>query len=256
MLWHGRRSRALALGATTLVVGALVGTGLAQQAQQSKRDAATKQATNPAPTRLLSPVIIGTVDFNVVLSEYQKFKFLMGELKEKAMEKEAELARIEQQGRAAAEKMAKFERDSQEYRKYDADVNKLGIEFEAAKTQAGKDLDLRQRQILIQVNSEIQQITAYVAKQHDMTMVIKKTRPSSPSDDAVMRDLAAKSMMAQAVVYADSKYDITSEVVEWLNKQYAVSLKERDARSAAAKSAPPTTKTSAATSGAPGRTNR
>ncbi len=151
------------------------------------------------------------------MNNYKKVKVLLGEIKEYAIAKDAEMGQIIAKGRATTEKRDKFTPDNADYRRLDAEVRRLTIEAQALEEDTRKDFQRRSFEMEIQIYREIQMIAEWVAQRHDLTMVVKVVKGQVSSKDIN----AARQQIIGSILYSDARYDITDEVTSVLNQSYA-----------------------------------
>src|SRR5262249_26438152 len=213
-----------AVGLALAGVGAL---GLKASAQQgadtsvrkaavgSQAGAAAARTPNQAPPAVV-PAVFGTVDVEAVFKSYDKVKFQQEEFKAAAMAKHNELAKIQAEAQEEMNKLPKMTPGSVDAKKIEDRITTLKAQLEAGREQAQRDFALRQAEMLATLYKEVQEMVAAMAKYRGMTYVVQvSNEPVSGSNpDSVM------AAMAKTVVYADSRNDITRDVIHNLNARY------------------------------------
>jgi len=207
-------SRAMAiLGLGTVGLGLLVGSSLGQQQDTGvRRTASPGVATPSAP---IAPVI-GTVDMDAVFKSYEKVKVSSEEFKAAALARKADLQKIQLEAQQETEILAKLQPGTEDFKKHENKVTQLKAQFEAGRELAERDFAGREAEAMATLYKEVQAMVARVAQWRKMTYVVKvSNQPISGSNpNSVM------AAMANTMVYADSRNDITNDVVYNLNRMY------------------------------------
>lgn len=207
----------MGMGLLAAACGPLASQGWAQaQAQQAdggvRRTAGTSTSTPTAP---VSPVI-GTIDMDAVFKNYEKVKVSSEEFKAAAQARKAELMKIQAEAQQVAELLAKMSQGTEDYKKHENRVTELKARFEAGRESAERDFASREAEAMATLYKEIQAMVARVAQWRKMTYIVKvSNQPISGSNpNSVM------AAMANTMVYADPRNDITNDVVYNLNRMY------------------------------------
>ena len=207
-------SRAMAiLGLGTVGFGLLVGSSLGQQQDTSVRRTASPNAAAPSiPT---TPVI-GTVDMDAVFKNYEKVKVSSEEFKAAALARKADLQKIQVEAQQEAEILAKLQPGTEDFKKHENKVTQLKAQFEAGRELAERDFAGREAEAMATLYKEVQAMVARVAQWRKINYVVKvSNQPISGSNpNSVM------AAMANTMIYADSRTDITNDVVYNLNRMY------------------------------------
>src|SRR5208337_4084768 len=207
-------SRAIvAVGLSAVGLALLVGPSLAQQ-----QDAGVRRTASPstaAPAAPISPVI-GTIDMDAVFKNYEKVKVSSEEFKSAALARKAELQKIQVEAGQEAEILAKLTPGTEDFKKHENKVTELKARFEAGREQAERDFAGREAEAMATLYKEVQAMVARVAQWKKMTFVVKvSNQPIAGSNpNSVM------AAMANTMVYADPRNDITNDVVYNLNRMY------------------------------------
>ena len=93
----------------------------------------------------------------------------------------------------------------------------LKVKLDSTKESAEREFKQRFSNLMISSYREIDEMTRLVAKSHQLTVVYKYIQ--QPSDKS--NQMALKSWISQEIIYADPRYDVTSEVSTYLNNKYA-----------------------------------
>jgi outer membrane protein len=200
-------------GLCTVGIALLVGPSLGQQQDGGVRR--TASTSTSAPSAPVSPVI-GTIDMDAVFKNYEKVKVSSEEFKAAAQARKAELVKIQGEAQQEAEMLAKLTPGTEDFKKHENKVTQLKAQFEAGREQAERDFAAREAEAMATLYKEIQAMVARVAVWRKMTYIVKvSNQPISGSNpNSVM------AAMANTVVYADSRNDITNDVVYNLNRMY------------------------------------
>jgi outer membrane protein len=234
----------LAIGLSTVGLGLLVGPSLGQQAQ----DGGVRRTANTTPAAPAVPVppVIGTIDMDAVFKNYDKVKVSSEEFKAAALARKADLQKIQQEAQQEGEILAKLTPGTEDFKKHENKVTELKARFEAGREQAERDFAGREAEAMATLYKEVQAMVARVAQWRKMTYVVKvSNQPIAGSNpNSVM------AAMANTMVYADPRNDITNDVVYNLNRMYKATggATARPATTAPAGPAAP----AAATTGAAG----
>ncbi len=207
-------SRAIvAVGLSAVGLGLLVGPSLGQQ-----QDAGVHRTASPStavPAAPISPVI-GTIDMDAVFKNYDKVKVSSEEFKAAALARKAVLQKIQVDAQQEAEILAKLTPGTEDFKKHENRVTELKAQFEAGRETAERDFASREAEAMATLYKEVQAMVARIAQWKKMTYIVKvSNQPISGSNpNSVM------AAMANTMVYADPRNDITNDVVYNLNRIY------------------------------------
>jgi Skp family chaperone for outer membrane proteins len=207
-------SRAIvAMGLCTVGLGLLVGPSHGQQQDGGVRRTASPSTATPAAP--VSPVI-GTIDLDAVFKSYDKVKVSSEEFKAAALARKGELQKIQAEAQQEAEILAKLTPGTEDFKKHENRVTELKARFEAGREQAERDFASREAEAMATLYKEVQAMVARIAQWKKMTYILKvSNQPISGSNpNSVM------AAMANTVIYADPRNDITNDVVYNLNRLY------------------------------------
>jgi Skp family chaperone for outer membrane proteins len=219
MLNSSRAALAIGLGLVGVAgfVAPLLGQdpALRQAGTGTGTGAAAADAAKAAP-KPSTPAIVATMDINKVLKDYDKFRASYETFTAEAMAKEAELRKIEAEARQQNEVLQKLAQGSLDQKKISEKITLLIAQFEAGKKSAQAEFAQKDAEMMATIYNEIQQMAAGIAKSRGYTMVVRySSAPASGSDPDSIR-----AVMANAVVFADPKIDITPDMIKWLNYYY------------------------------------
>jgi Skp family chaperone for outer membrane proteins len=207
-------ARAIAtIGLCSLGIAFLVGPSLGQQP-----DNGVRRTANPTAPALPPPIppVIGTVDLDAVFKNYEKVKVSSEEFRAAAMSKKNELIKIQNEAQQVGEMLAKLTPGTDDFKKHENKVTELKARYEAGREQAEREFAAREAEAMATLYKEIQTMVGRVAKWRNMTYVVKVSNQpiSGGNPNSVM------AAMANTVVYADPRNDITNHVVHNLNNIY------------------------------------
>lgn len=205
---------ALAIGLVLVGVAGLVGRSVGQDGvRQASNTTAGAQAATAKPA---GPAVIGTIDMDSVLKNYDKFKVSMETTQAEALARHNDLMKIANEGQAEAQKLQAITPGSIDEKKIQDKITQLKAQLQAGKEQAQAEFSRKDAELLAMMYNEIQQMTAAVAKQRNMNFVVKySSAPPSGSDPK-----SIEAALFRSVVYADPKVDLTGDVTKWLNHYY------------------------------------
>ncbi|MFO0954291.1 MAG: OmpH family outer membrane protein [Isosphaeraceae bacterium] len=176
---------------------------------------AAAPAAAPAMSKPVAAVF-GTVDIETVFKSYDKVKVQQEEFKSAAMAKHNELLKIQTEAQEEAQKLTKMTPNSVDAKKIEDRLTQLKAQLEAGRENAQRDFALRESEMLATLYKEIQDMVRRIAEYKGMTYIVQvSNEPVSGSNPQ-----SVMAAMAKTVVYADSRNDITKDVVYNLNREY------------------------------------
>ncbi|HEY2155848.1 MAG TPA: OmpH family outer membrane protein, partial [Isosphaeraceae bacterium] len=211
---------ALAIGLGLVGVAGLVAPSMGQQAQDaSVRPAAsngTGAAAQPAAPKPAPAAVIGTIDMEQVLKNYDGFRVGMEGIEAEGMARQNELMKMGQEMNGEMEKLRKLNPGSPDQSRCEQRISELKAKGQALKEQAQLDLSRKEAEVLATTYSEIQRMADGVAKQRGMNMVVQApvTAPSASNPKSIEQALF------RTLLVADKKLDLTNDVTYWLNYYY------------------------------------
>jgi Skp family chaperone for outer membrane proteins len=212
---------ALAIGLGLVGVAGLVAPSMGQQQAQdaSVRPAATNgtgAAAQPATPKPAPPAVIGTIDMEQVLKNYDGFKVGMEAIEAEGIARQNELMKLGSEMNGEMEKLRKLNPGSPDQSRVEQRISELKAKGQATKEQAQMDLSRKEAEVLATTYTEIQRMAEGVAKQRGMNMVVQgSTTPPTASNPK-----SIEVALFRTVIVADSKLDLTSDVTYWLNYYY------------------------------------
>ena len=205
----------LAIGLSLAGLAYLVAPTLGQGPQQdgSVRKAATPSAA--APPAPIAPVI-GTVDIDLVFKSYEKVKVSNKEFQAALLARKNELMRIMAEAQEEAQMLSKLAPGTTDYKKHEDKVTELKARHEAGREQAEREFAQRQAEAMATLYKEIQEMVKKIAQWRKMNYVVKVSNlPITGTDpNSVMAAISS------TLVYADTRNDITKDVIYNLNRFY------------------------------------
>ena len=187
-------------------------------AQTHGQDGAVRQTNGTAQSvpKPAVPTVIGTLDMDSVLKNYDKFRSKMETTQTEVQVRHNELLKIANEAQAESEKLQKLSPGSLDEKKYQDKITNLKAQFNAGKESAQMEFSKKETEILAEMYNEIQKMSAAVAKQRGITLVVKYS--AAPASAADPKSLEAA--LFRSVVYADPRLDLTPDVTKWLNHYY------------------------------------
>ena len=184
------------------------------------RRRARRPAAPPAP---VAPVI-GTVDIELVFKSYDKVKVSNKEYNAALLARKNELMRIMSEAQEEAQMLSKLAPGTEDYKKHENRVTELKARHEAGREQAEREFAQRQAEAMATLYKEIQEMVKKVAQWRKMNYVVKvSNQPITGTDpNSVMAAISS------TLVYADTRNDITNDVIYNLNRFYKATAAPRD----------------------------
>jgi Skp family chaperone for outer membrane proteins len=218
---------------TTLVVGlTLAGViGLAGRSfGQGPNDPRLQQAgnpprSNPAPQPVAAPpaipaaptpLVIGSIDMDRVLKDYDKFKVANETIRAEAYERYQQLMKLANEGKQEQEKYARFLEGSPDQKKAMDRITQLKAQIEALRENSEREFTQKDAENMAMIYNEIAVMTRSVAKKRGMTFVVKYT--DAPASGNEPNSVVAA--MSRTILFADPSVDITNDVIKYLNYFY------------------------------------
>ena len=227
---------ALAAGLSFVGLAGLVAPTLGQQADRAVQKVATAAGTGSAPApaaapaaKPIGPAVIASVDIEAVFKDYEKVKVTSEAFKAEMMLKQSEIGKIANEGKQAAEMIAKFTPGSPDFKKLEERIARLKADLQIKQEQAQNDLVQKEADSLAGLYKDISGMVGRVAASKHLTYVVKISNEPIESTDPN----SVMAAMARTVVYADPSTNITPEVIYWLNHYYKASVAAQPGAAAA-----------------------
>jgi outer membrane protein len=153
---------------------------------------------------------------DAVFKNYEKVKVSSEEFKTAALARKADLQKIQSEAQQEGEILAKLTPGTEDFKKHENKVTELKARFEAGREQAERDFAGREAEAMATLYNEVQAMVRRVAQWRKITYVLKVSNQqvAGSNPNSVM------AAMANPVVYADARNDITNDVVYNLNRMY------------------------------------
>ncbi len=211
----------LVLGLSLLGLFELVGPSYGQQGQQKDtgvRPVSTPPASSPAPAAPVAakPILIGSIDVDKVLMEYDKFKVANETIRAESLERYKQLMDLANQGKQEQEKFQRFAAGSADQRKSEDRITQLKAQIEALRVNSEREFTQKEAETMANIYNEIAGMTKNVAKNRGMTFVVKYS--DTPATGSEPNSVVAA--MSRTMLYADPSVDITGDVIKYLNWYY------------------------------------
>jgi Skp family chaperone for outer membrane proteins len=170
-------------------------------------------ATNPTAG---TPAVIGVVDLDAVLKQYEKVKAQSDQFKADAMAKQSELVQMQTALKKISDQMKDLKPESADYKKLEAEFTKQSTQLKAESESAQQQFARREAESLGNLYKEVQTMVGRVAKYMNLTHVMRVSNEPITGNEPN----SVMAAMARSVVYADPKTDITQVVIHNLNLDY------------------------------------
>ncbi|ODT97630.1 MAG: hypothetical protein ABS79_07215 [Planctomycetes bacterium SCN 63-9] len=202
----------VALGFTT---GRLLGQG---QPDGNVQRVNSNAAGSAPAAKVTAPPVIGTIDMERVLKEYDKFKYLSEEFQAQVLARKNELMSLGSKMQQNAEAMQKFNPSSADYKKFENEITLLKAQMEAKKEQAQREFEMKEADSMATLYKEIQEMASRVAQHRKMTYILKVSGQQVSTGDPK----SVMAAMSSTVIYSDPRNDISGDVITYLNRQYQI----------------------------------
>jgi Skp family chaperone for outer membrane proteins len=205
----------LAIGLSLAGLAYLVAPTLGQGQQQDNLVRKTASPSTSSPPAPIAPVI-GTVDIELVFKSYEKVKASNKDYSAALLARKNELMRIMSEAQEEAQMLSKLAPGTPDYKKHEDRVTELKARHEAGREQAEREFAQRQAEAMGTLYKEIQEMVKKIAQWRKMNYVVKvSNQPITGSDpNSVMAAISS------TLVYADTRNDITNDVIFNLNRFY------------------------------------
>jgi Skp family chaperone for outer membrane proteins len=199
------------------VVG-LVGRSFGQQGDSRvQKTANPPAATDVSAARIApKPALIGSIDIEKVLKDYDKFKVANENIRAEALARHNSLMAIATEAKEEQTKYQRLTPGSPDAKKCEDKITHLKAQFEAGRENAEREFTQKEAETMATIFNEITAMTKAVALQRGMAFVVKYSdAPASGSEpNSVM------AAMGRTILFADPGVDITPYVTAYLNMRY------------------------------------
>jgi Skp family chaperone for outer membrane proteins len=163
---------------------------------------------------------IAVVDVAYIFKNHLRFKQQMEAMKQRVDNAEKDLKNDQNDMQQMVEKMKIMTPGSPDYKKMEEDITKKQAAFNVKKSLQGKEFMEQEGQIYYKVSLEIDDAVATLATRNGIALVLKfngdEVHPEDRND--ILRSIN------KPIVYFDHRMDITSNVLQELNRSSGVSL--------------------------------
>ncbi|MBN2475646.1 MAG: OmpH family outer membrane protein [Pirellulales bacterium] len=190
-----------ALAVAVLSLGLIGAYGVAQQPTTG-----TMAPARGATTALL--------DVSYIFKKHDGFKAMLGDMKARVEQAEAEVNRDRETLRRMAEQLQEFQKGSPQYKRHEEEMTELQATVAIRVQKQKKDFLEQEAKIYFTVYQQISQHVRYYAQQNGISMVLRFN--GDPADinkpDTVLRDIN------KPVVWHAEHLDITPIILAQLNR--------------------------------------
>lgn len=217
-----RTSARLMFAATVGLAGMV---GLAARPILAQVDAKVQKAATPAngnatrPTAppAVGPAVIGSIDMERVIQEYEKYKESSDKFKSAALKKQTELQTMLQEAKNVAEQRDRYKPGTPDFSKYNDKLTELQVKLNAEKEKISQNFQMEESSAVADIYNDIRKMTEAVAKNKNMTFVVQVGR-NEPLTGENPNDVMAA--LSRNIVYYNPASDVTNDVVYALNYYY------------------------------------
>lgn len=208
----------LAAGLSLVGLVALAVRSPAQQSDGDVRKANGQQPPATATATTPAPLVVGTIDMDAVLLGYDKVKTVKEKMKLEFAEVQKSLAKIADEGQATYQELQRQKPGSVDHQRLNNKLTELKAKLKAEEEKKQQELSMREMNAWAEFTSDIQKIAKAVAKQRGITLIIRTS--ADPLQDAPPNPDTVTAALARSVIYSDASFDITKDVVKYLNFYY------------------------------------
>ena len=193
-----------------LLAGVLALTGDAWS-QQGKEGASGAAAATNIPHK------VGLIDMAFVFKNYKKFESLREDLKVEIASSEEQAKEMQKEIVEYQQKLKELKEGGAEYTKLEQQAVKKAADFENFRRQMSREFLKKESQIYLQVYNEVSKMVERYATHFNYTLIIRFNREDLDTENPQ----ALLQGMNRQVVYYRQNEDITTPVLESLNKKFA-----------------------------------
>lgn len=203
MKWH----LAAILSATLVAPAAVL-------AQAPQRPAAPPAQPVPAAAPAGGPAVhVAVIDVGYIFKNHARFKAAMDKMKEQVMAAENTLKAERDRINGMMEQIKGFNPGTPEFKKLEADIAKAQGDFNVNAQLQKKDFMDREAKVYLQVYNEIERAVSQFARENGIAIVHRFDGDPVDTNDR-NRILGS---ITKPIVYYDSQYDITPDILKMLN---------------------------------------
>jgi Skp family chaperone for outer membrane proteins len=159
------------------------------------------------------PAVIGTINMEAVFKACDKFLAMEEQIETDAKVRQSELMKIANEGNAETEKLKKLAPGTPTTKGIEDNITSLQARFEAGRKQAQMEIARKHGDLMAKTVNDVRQMAKAVADQRGITLVLQ----ASTTEASIAQPDTIEMALSRAVVYADPRYDITADVIKWLN---------------------------------------
>jgi Skp family chaperone for outer membrane proteins len=208
--------------AGSLGLGALAGfvarPSLGQNDPKVQKTATSAPAGTAArPAAPVTPAVIGSIDMERAIQEYQRYKDSSAKFQSESMNGQKELQNMLAEAKSVAEMREKYKIGTPDYNKFNDKLAEIEAKFQAEKQKMSTQFAQAEAGAVAEIFNDIRQMCEAVAKNKNMNFVVqvgKNEALTGENPDQVMATLSRN------VVYYNPASDITNDVIYALNYYY------------------------------------
>lgn len=177
-------------------------------------DAWSQQAKNQDAPSI--PHKVGLIDMAFVFKNYKKFETLREDLKVEIAESEEKAKGMQRETAELQQQLKTYQEGSAEYTKLEKQLVQKAADFENFRRQMSREFLKKESKIYLEVYNEVSKTVEKYAVHYKYTLIMRFNREDLETDNPQ----ALLQGMNRQVVYYRGDDDITTPVLEALNKQY------------------------------------
>jgi len=184
----------------------------------------TARAQNkPAAAQASLPLKIALVDMARVFKEYRKFQDLREGLKVKMEARMAEAQKLAADAKTVSEELKLLKAGSAQFISKEARLAELTTKFDTQQKLARAEYIRSESTIFEQVYVEARDVIRLYSEHFKYTLVLRFNSQPLDTDNKKPQDVA--NSLNKLVVYHRAQDDITSAIIEYLNRKYSPTSK-------------------------------
>lgn len=160
---------------------------------------------------------VGLIDMAHVFKEYKKFEALREDLKSEIQKSDQQAQQMAQQAKTLQGQLKEYKEGSPDYVRVEKQILSLSSDFETFRKSAQREFLRKESQIYKTIYLETADAVEKYAKYYKYTLVLRFNRQELEESQNPQEIL--QRMNRQVVYYTDSD-DITTPVLDFLNKSY------------------------------------
>lgn len=170
-----------------------------------------------APAAAPGEYKVGLIDMAHVFKKYAKFEALRNSLKSEIERSDQQAKAMAQSIKSVQDRLKTFREGSPEYLTTEKELAKQASEFEAFRKVAQRDFLRKEADIYKTVYLEVGDAVKLYAEHFKYSLVIRFNREELEDNGNPQAILQS---MNRQVVYLKPEYDITEQVLQYLNRKY------------------------------------